>query len=71
VKSLKERKDKMKACVDKTACIGCGLCASIAPDIFEIEDDGLAGVIGELTSANEAEAKDAEMSCPVAAIKVE
>lgn len=61
----------MKACVDKEACIGCGLCASIASEVFEIEDDGKAGVIGEVTSANEADAKDAEMSCPVAAIKVE
>lgn len=61
----------MKACVNKETCIGCGLCASIAPDIFEIEDDGKAGVIGEVTSNNEGDAKDAEMSCPVSAIKVE
>ena len=61
----------MKACVDKELCIGCGLCASLASDIFEIEDDGLAGVIGEVSSANEASAKEAEESCPVAAIKVE
>jgi ferredoxin len=61
----------MKACVDKEACIGCGLCASIASDVFEIEDDGKAGVIGEVTSTNEAEAKDAEISCPVSAITIE
>jgi ferredoxin len=61
----------MKACVDKSLCISCGLCASIAPDIFEIEDDGFAGAVGEVTSANEAEAKEAEMSCPVSAITVE
>lgn len=58
----------MKACVDKDACIGCGLCASIAPEVFEMEDDGKAGALGEVTSAIEAEAKDAEASCPVAAI---
>lgn len=61
----------MRACVDKDACIGCGLCASMAPDVFEIEDDGKAGVVGEVTSANKADAKDAEASCPVGAIKVE
>lgn len=60
----------MKACVDKELCIGCGLCASLAPDIFEIEDDGKAGAVGEVTSANETDAKEAEMSCPVTAIKV-
>jgi ferredoxin len=61
----------MKACIDKEACIGCGLCASIAPDIFEMEDDGLAGVVGEVAASKVAEAKDAEMSCPAGAIKVE
>lgn len=61
----------MKACVDKELCIGCGLCASLASDIFEIEDDGLAGAVGEVTSSNEAAAKEAESSCPVAAISVE
>lgn len=61
----------MKACVDKEKCIGCGLCASIAPEIFEMEDDGLAGVVGEVTSSNGTEAKEAEASCPVEAIKVE
>lgn len=61
----------MKACVDKETCIGCGLCASLAPDIFEMEDDGLAGVVGEVTSTNEADVKNAEESCPVCAIKVD
>lgn len=61
----------MKACVDKEKCIGCGLCASIAPEIFEMEDDGLAGVVGEVTDSYEAEAKEAEVSCPAEAIKVE
>lgn len=61
----------MKAFVDKETCIGCGLCASITPDVFEMEDDGKAGVIGDVDSSNEAEAKDAETSCPVEAIKIE
>ena len=29
----------MKATVLKDACIGCGACQAIAPDVFEIEDD--------------------------------
>lgn len=58
----------MKAYVDKDACIGCGLCASIAPEVFEMEDDGKAVALGEVSSAMEAEVKDAETSCPVAAI---
>ena len=32
----------MKANVDKNTCIGCGACTSICPEVFSIEDDGLA-----------------------------
>ena len=35
----------MKATVDKDTCIACGLCPSICPECFEIEDDGKAGLL--------------------------
>jgi ferredoxin len=47
------------------------LCVSIASDMFKIEDDPKAGVIGEVTSSSESKSKDDEMLCSVAAIKVE
>ena len=31
--------------VDKDTCIGCGLCPSICPEVFEMQDDGKAGTI--------------------------
>jgi ferredoxin len=34
----------MKVWVDQDLCTGDGLCAEIAPDIFEMHDDGLAYV---------------------------
>jgi len=34
----------MKIWVDQDLCTGDGLCAEIAPDIFEMHDDGLAYV---------------------------
>ena len=62
----------MKARVDKDVCIGCGVCPSVCPEVFEMEDDGKAGVIGELVPETEFEtAKEAESSCPVNAINVE
>ena len=36
----------MKATVNED-CIGCGLCESTAPEVFEIGDDGLAHAIEE------------------------
>ena len=32
----------MKGYVDKSACIGCGMCVDTAPDAFRIGEDGLA-----------------------------
>lgn len=62
----------MKAFVDKNTCIGCGLCPEICPKIFRMDDDGLA--IAEDIEIPEdvlADAKEAEESCPVAAITVD
>ena len=35
----------MKANVDKDTCIGCGACPSICPEVFSMDDDGLAKAI--------------------------
>ena len=35
----------MKATIDRTGCIGCGLCPDICPEVFQMADDGLAEVI--------------------------
>lgn len=53
--------------VDQDTCIGCGSCVAIAPDIFEIGDDGKAHVINDETTD---EAQQAADSCPVSAIEV-
>ncbi len=61
----------MKAAVDTDTCIGCGLCPSIAADVFDMDDDGKAHVIVDEVPANSEEvAKEAETSCPVVAISV-
>jgi ferredoxin len=51
--------------VNKELCIGCGLCASIAPKAFKIDEDGKAKVKEQL---NDKLTKEAINSCPVEAI---
>lgn len=58
----------MKLEVDKNICIGCGACQAICPDVFEIEEDGLAAVKGNIDDTNKEDAIDAKEGCPVAAI---
>ena len=29
------------------SCIGCGACTAVAPDVFELGDEGLAVVVSE------------------------
>ena len=67
----------MKAKVNKDLCIGCGACAAIVPDVFQIGDDGLAEVITDNevkeTEVNKDlidEVKDAAEGCPTSAIEI-
>jgi len=58
-----------KVWVDKDTCIGCGLCASMLPEVFEMEDEGKSTVKNENGASLEKIKEVAEM-CPVKAIKV-
>ncbi len=63
---LKAKPKMTKVTVDKDACIGCGACAAICPDGFEMGGDGKSHV----KDASAACAKEAANACPVGAIKV-
>jgi ferredoxin len=55
--------------VDTKKCIGCGYCASVAPDVFEMADDGKSHIKkGAKCKGNEC--KEAANGCPVKAITV-
>jgi len=51
--------------VDQNKCIGCGLCAGLCPDVFQINANGKSEVVAQ---TNEAGAQNAAASCPVGAI---
>ena len=56
--------------INKDLCIGCGACQAVCPEVFEIEDDGLATVIVEEISEDlKEDALDAKEGCPTDAIE--
>lgn len=62
----------MKVKIDKNKCGGCGLCVSIAPEVFEFDKDSRSKVkeTADLEKNKEL-IKQAQESCPTQAIKVE
>ena len=50
-------------------CIGCGLCASLCPEVYYLNEDGLAEALDQVPAETEESAADAMTSCPVGAIE--
>ncbi|MGW8114244.1 ferredoxin [Caproicibacterium sp. NSD3] len=62
----------MKAKLDRSGCISCGLCAETCPEVFRIANDGVAEVYQEDVPAEiEDKAVKAQKGCPVSVITVE
>jgi ferredoxin len=62
----------MKASIDRSGCIACGLCAETCPEVFRVADDGLAEVHREeVPKEAEDQAVKAQEGCPVSVITVE
>ena len=53
--------------VDEEECIGCGLCSEIAPEVFQLNDEGVSEVV-DPTSDTEDRIQEAIDECPVECI---
>ncbi|ASK64014.1 ferredoxin [Virgibacillus phasianinus] len=65
------------AIIDQDTCIGCGNCEGIAPDIFDLDDEGLAFVKQDqnrgytpIPESKLDELEEAIEECPTDSIKV-
>jgi ferredoxin len=61
----------MRIMVDRARCIGSGICESIAPEFFEVGDDGVQAVLREhVDEAGRAGVLLAVRSCPTLALSL-
>ena len=62
----------MKIKINRETCIGCGVCVALAPDYFQLDDEGKS-----VPKKEEVEEKDIEtvrtaaQSCPTGSITLE
>lgn len=62
----------MKVTVDRTKCTGLGICESLAPAFFEVNDDGDLVLLKEDVEPGErAQLDEAIMGCPTEALRIE
>ncbi|PIS07372.1 ferredoxin [Candidatus Berkelbacteria bacterium CG10_big_fil_rev_8_21_14_0_10_43_13] len=63
--------EEKKKLVVADTCIGCGMCENIAPEYFEVKDDGLSHVKKDYDEKDKDIINEAIDSCPVQAITLE
>ncbi|MDD2239986.1 MAG: ferredoxin [Kiritimatiellae bacterium] len=60
----------MKAMVDSDTCTGCGLCADICPEVFEMYDGLARAKVESVPEGAEATCREASDGCPPGAISI-
>ena len=62
-----------KVRVDQWVCVGCGVCASLCPDVFEMNEEGKSRVEVDIIQDEELYecVVNAAEACPVGVITIE
>ena len=62
----------MRIVLDETKCSSLGMCESVAPEFFEVGDDGALSVLKpEGAEAQRVLLEEAVAACPTAALRLE
>lgn len=62
----------MKIVVDYDKCEGLGMCEAMAPDVFEVQDEGQVGLLEEHPSEDQRQDLAAAIdACPVHALSLQ
>ena len=62
----------MKIIVDRAKCTGLGICESLAPEVFEVDDSGELVLLTEALSEDQlADVEAAVTGCPTEALRLE
>jgi len=57
--------------LDRNRCEGHGMCVSVAPDVFELTDDGELQILDTAAAVDHvAQARTAADACPVRALQI-
>ena len=57
--------------VDRERCVGSGTCEALAPDLFEVGDDGVVEVLRADPTGDDEAARDAVSACPTRALSLD
>ena len=62
----------LKVIIDRSRCCGYGLCATICPEVYKLDADGIVFLESDDVPAGlEESAKEGAESCPAEAIRIE
>jgi len=69
LETVEEDRMTIRVSIDQELCIGTGSCVFHAPEVFDLDSEGIAHVIDE-TAATRSKMEFVEGACPVQAIRL-